>query len=110
MVRIACTTSTPCQNMWLGSKLHPIVPGAMSRSRIILSGVETTEVGRISMATRTPAFFAMRAVSFQYGVTRCFHCHASICENSGGHGDTIHAGCPRLSSPGVHPLKGITLH
>ena len=61
------------------------------------------------MPTRTPAFFTVLDVSFQYGVTRSFHCHASISENSFGHGETIQLGCAPFGSPGGQPLNVITV-
>ena len=61
------------------------------------------------MATRTPAARASLAADFQYGVTRSFHCQASILANSGGQGATIHAGCALLASAGGQPLKVITV-
>src|SRR5687768_13176948 len=90
--RMADVTSTCCQIMWLGSKLQPMTFGAISRSRSIDSGLYATKLGCISMATRTPDDFASFAACFQYGVTRSRHCHWSIFENSGGHGETIQFG------------------
>src|SRR4029079_8779956 len=60
------------------------------------------------MATRT--FFDLRnfAVSFQYGSTRSFHCHASISGNSGGQDDVIQLGWVAFGSPPGQPEKVMT--
>src|SRR6185503_5348755 len=107
--RIAVTGSACCQNRWLGSKLTPMVPGATAIRRSIVSGLYATKFGCISIATRTPADFAIFAVSFQYGTTRSFHCQSSASENSGGHGVTIQLGCLADESLPGQPLNVITV-
>src|SRR4029434_11297837 len=60
------------------------------------------------MATRTPFCLRNFAVSFQYGVTRSFHCHSSIFGNSGGHDEVIQWGCVAFGSPPGQPENVIT--
>src|SRR4030095_4040878 len=60
------------------------------------------------MATRTPFCLRNFAVSFQYGVTRSFHCHSSIFGNSGGHDEVIQLGCVAFGSPPGQPENVIT--